>query len=112
MKKPGESTSQPKNLHEYAALRPLARFAGISPRDLVVSVGPIIVLTAIVIGGAFWIVRPAPPDTITIAGGPDRSSFRGTAEKYKKILARNGVKLRILQSGGSLDNLRMLSNPA
>ena len=81
MKWPGKSTSQPKNLREYAVLRPLARFTGISLRDLVVSVGPIILLTAIVIGAAFWIVRPAPPDTITIAGGPSGSTFRVTAAK-------------------------------
>jgi TRAP transporter TAXI family solute receptor len=112
MKWPGKSTSPTKKVREYASLRPLARLAGISLRDLVVSVGPIMLLTAIVIGTAFWIVRPAPPDTITIAGGPDGSTFRVTAEKYRKILARNGVKLRILQSEGSLDNLRMLSNPA
>ena len=112
MKWPGKSTSQPNNLRGYAVLRPLARFTGISPRDLVVSVGPIILLTAIVIGAAFWFVRPAPPDSITIAGGPSGSTFRVTAEKYRTILARNGVKLRILPSEGSLDNLRMLSNPA
>jgi len=111
MKWPGQSSSQSKNVREYAALRPLARIAGISMRDLVVSVGPVILITAIVISAAIWIVRPAPPDTITIAGGPDGSTFRVTAEKYGKILARKGVKLRILKSGGSLDNLRMLSNP-
>jgi TRAP transporter TAXI family solute receptor len=112
MKWPWKSTSQPSNVREYAALRPLARFAGVSLRDFAVSVGPIILLTAIVIGVAIWIVRPAPPDTIIIASGPIGSTFRVTAEKYGKILARNGVKLRILPSGGSLDNLRMLSNPA
>jgi TRAP transporter TAXI family solute receptor len=112
MKWPGKSTSQLKNIREYAALRPMARFTGISLRDLLVTVGPIILLTAIVIGAAFWIVRPAPPDTITIVSGPSGSSFRVTAEKYRKILARNGVKLRILPSEGSLDNLRMLSDPA
>jgi TRAP transporter TAXI family solute receptor len=112
MKWQGKSTSNPKNVREFASLRPLARFAGISVRDLLVSVGPIIIITAIVIGAAIWIVRPAPPDTISIAAGPNGSTFRVTAEKYRKILARNGVKLRIIQTGGSLDNLRMLSNPA
>jgi TRAP transporter TAXI family solute receptor len=112
MKWPGKSTTQTKNDHEYVSLRPLSRFAGVSLRDLLVSVGPIIILTAIVIGAAIWIIRPAPPDTITIAAGRSGSSFRVTAEKYRKILARNGVKLRILPSGGSLDNLRMLGNPA
>jgi TRAP transporter TAXI family solute receptor len=112
MEWPGKSTTQPKKLSKYATFRPLARFAGISLRDLVVSVGPIVLLTAVVIGAAFWFVRPAPPDTITIAGGPSGSTFRVTAEKYRTILARKGVKLRILNSEGSLDNLRMLSNPA
>jgi TRAP transporter TAXI family solute receptor len=90
----------------------MSRFAGVSLRDLLVSVGPIIILTAVVIGAAIWILRPAPPDTVIIAAGPGGSSFRVTAEKYRKILARNGVKVHILQSGGSLDNLRMLSNQA
>jgi hypothetical protein len=62
MKWPGKSSSHKKHVRDYAALRPMARFAGISPRDLLVSVGPIIVITALVIGAAFWIVRPAPPD--------------------------------------------------
>jgi TRAP transporter TAXI family solute receptor len=112
MKWPWKSTSQPISARDFASSRPLARFAGVSLRDLVVSAGPIVILTALVIGAAIWIIRPAPPDTITIAAGPIGSSFRFTAEKYRKILARNGVKLRILQSGGSLDNLRMLSNPS
>jgi len=112
MKWPGKSASQPKNLRDYAMLRPLARFSGISLRDLAVSIGPILLLTAIVIGAAFWFIRPAPPDTITIAGGPRGSTFRVTAEKYRTILARKGVKLQILPSEGSLDSLRMLSNPA
>jgi hypothetical protein len=55
-------------------------------------------------------VRPAPPDTITIASGPVGSTFRLTAEKYRKILARNGVKLEILPSEGSLDNLKKLDD--
>jgi TRAP-type uncharacterized transport system substrate-binding protein len=37
---------------------------------------------------------------------------RITAEKYAKILARNGVKLRILPSEGSLENLKRLNDPA
>jgi TRAP transporter TAXI family solute receptor len=111
MGKTNESASEPKKLFTNATLPKLARFTGVSFRDITVSVGPIILLTAIIIGLAFWIVRPAPPDTIIIAAGPSGSAFRVTAEKYQKILARNGIKLRILQSEGSLDNLRMLNNP-
>jgi hypothetical protein len=54
---------------------------------------------------------PAPPSTLTIAAGPEGSTFRRTAERYEKILAREGVKLVILPSEGSGDNLRQLLDP-
>jgi len=88
------------------------RLAGISPRDLAVTVGPLVVITVAVIAMAYHYVRPAPPGALTIAGGPAGSTFQSTAEKYRKILARNGVTLKILPSEGSLDNLRKLNDPA
>jgi TRAP transporter TAXI family solute receptor len=103
--------TQHNNVRKIASIRPLARFAAISLRDLAVTVGPLILLTLIVIGAAYWFVRPAPPDTITITSGPTGSTFRLNAEKYRKILARNGVKLQILPSEGSLENLKRLANP-
>ena len=92
--------------------RPLARISAISFRDLAVSVGPLFLITAIVIVAAYWYVRPAPPNTITMITGPPGSVFQRTAEKYRKILARNRVNLRILPSEGSLENLKKLNDPA
>ena len=100
------------NNRKISSPRTLARFAVISLRDLAVSFGPLILITLVAIGVAYWYVRPAPPDTLTIASGPIGSTFRLTAEKYRKILARNGVKLRILPSDGSLDNLKKRNDPA
>jgi hypothetical protein len=65
-------------------------------RDLAVTVGPLFLITVAAIGAAYWFVRPAPPDTIMITSGPIGSTFRLTAEKYRKILARNRVKREIL----------------
>jgi hypothetical protein len=95
-----------------ASFRPLARFSDVSFRDLAISAGPLVLVTAVVILAAYLYVRPAPPDTITIISGPPDSVFQRTAEKYRKILARNGVKLRILPSEGSLENLKKLNDPA
>jgi TRAP-type uncharacterized transport system substrate-binding protein len=53
----------------------------------------------------------AAPNTITITSGPAGSTFQNDAEKYKKILAREGVTLKIIASEGSVDNLQKLSNP-
>lgn len=99
-------------VHKIASLRPISRLAGLSLRDLLVTVVPLIMVTAVAIIAALWFVRPSPPDTITITSGPDNSTFQTTAEKYRKILARNGVKLKVLKSEGSLDNLKKLANPA
>ena len=103
---------QNHSVRKIASIRPLARFARISVRDLLVTVAPLILITVIVIGVAYWFVRPAPPNTITITSGPNGSIFQLNAEKYRKILARNGVKLQILPSEGSLDNIKRLANPA
>ena len=88
------------------------RFAVISWRDLAFSLGPILLLSVAAIWAAFWFVRPAPPDTIIITAGPDGSVFRTHAERYQKILARNGIKLKILPSQGSLENLKRLNDPS
>jgi len=83
----------------------------ISWRDLAPTLGPFVVLLVL----AFWIasrfVHPAPPDTITITSGPEGSTFASTAERYRKILARQGVKLKVLPSQGSLENLKRLADP-
>ncbi|MBL6749540.1 MAG: ABC transporter substrate-binding protein [Nevskia sp.] len=89
----------------------LQRISRISWRDLAGSLGLVLLLSAAAIAVAFHFVRPAPPDTLTIASGPEGSTFHSAAERYQKILARSGVKLMILPSHGSLDNLNRLTDP-
>ena len=100
-----------KKKNNIASIRSLARFSEISFRDLAVTAGPLVLITAVVIVAAYWYVRPAPPNTITIISGPTGSVFQRTAEKYRKILARSDVKLQILPSEGSLENLKKLNDP-
>ena len=80
--------------------------------------GPAVTLSAIVLIGVvtifavFWFFRSAPPGTIIITSGAAGSRFQRNAEAYAKILARSGVKLKILPSEGSLENLERLQNPS
>jgi TRAP transporter TAXI family solute receptor len=99
-----------ENIKRLASIRPFARFTRISMRDLVVTVLPVLLLTAVGIGVAYWLMRPAPPNSLTITTGPAGSIFQLNAQKYKKVLAQKGVKLNILPSNGSLDNLNRLLN--
>src|SRR5688572_31108646 len=87
-----------------------SRFATVSWRDLAVTFLPILLIVALAVWATFQFVRPAPPDTIVITAGPEGSIFWNHAEKYRSILARNGVQLTILASQGSLENLKRLSD--
>ena len=90
---------------------PRVHIPRINWRDLAVTFAPVVVVVLV----AFWIalhyVRPAPPRTIVMTGGAEGSSFQVSAERYKAILARQGVTLNVLPSQGSLENLKRLSDP-
>jgi len=92
-------------------LRIPTRIPRISWRDLVASLGPVLLVSVVAIWIAVHFVRPAPPGTIIITSGPEGSVGRTNAEKYRKILARNSVKLEIVPSEGSLENLKRLADP-
>ncbi len=102
----------PDNKRKFPRIRLPARFTAVSWRDLAVTLGPILLVSLLAIWIAFKFVRPAPPDTIILTSGPEGSTFTTAAEKYRTILARNGVKVQILPSQGSLENLKRLSDPA
>jgi TRAP-type uncharacterized transport system substrate-binding protein len=89
----------------------MARFVAISWHDLAVSFGPILLISAVAIYLAVRLIQPAPPNTLTLSAGPKGSSFYDNAEKYKDILARNGVTVKVLETQGSLDNLQKLEDP-
>jgi TRAP-type uncharacterized transport system substrate-binding protein len=86
--------------------------AAIFELDPLTALSSIIFTSVVIIVGLFWFFHSAPPSTIIITSGDDGTAFRKNAEKYAKILARNGVKLKILPSEGSLENLGRLGNPA
>jgi len=89
----------------------VARVIAVSWRDLAVSMGPILAISAAAIWLAIRLIQPAPPSTLTISAGPPGSSFWNAAQRYRAILARNGVTLKVLSSAGSLENLQRLSDP-
>jgi TRAP-type uncharacterized transport system substrate-binding protein len=88
------------------------RIASASWRDIVVVGLPTVLVALAAIAVAVKAARFAPPKTIHFAGGPEGSGYRNQAEKYQKILARDGVKLEIVSTRGALDNLEKLANPA
>src|SRR5204863_6393996 len=79
--------------------------------DLVVTVGPLLALLIATAWITLHFVHPAPPSTIVMTSGAEGSVFEVYAGRYAKILAQQGVTLKILPSQGSLENLKRLSDP-
>ena len=88
------------------------RITRISWRDLFVVVLPALALVALVFAISIRYIRPAPPSRITMASGPDGSSFRNNAEKYRKALAKSGITVDIRPTQGSVENLQLLADPS
>lgn len=50
----------------------------------------------------------APPHAIVMATGSEGSAYAEFGEKYREVLARYGVKVDLMQTGGAVDNVRLL----
>ncbi|MGD2055723.1 MAG: TAXI family TRAP transporter solute-binding subunit [Gammaproteobacteria bacterium] len=70
--------------------------------------GPAIAITLVGFLVAWQFVNPAPPRSITIASGQTDGAYFLFAERYREILAEDGVTLEIRTTEGSLENLRLL----
>lgn len=83
----------------------------VSLKDLLLALGPALVLIALAFWVAFKFVQPAPPRQLAIVTGAEGGAYYAFAQRYRDILARHGVTLDIRTSAGSLENLALLMNP-
>jgi TRAP-type uncharacterized transport system substrate-binding protein len=59
----------------------------------------------------FAVLKPLPGRDLAIATGPAGSVYAQVAERYREILARDGVRLRLVPTNGAVENLRRLNDP-
>ena len=89
-----------------------SKFALFQTRELLLVVLPVLA----VVFGAVWLalrfVDPAPPRTFVVSAATAGSPYYRYAERYKATFKRNGVELEVRESGGSLANLKALSDAA
>jgi TRAP transporter TAXI family solute receptor len=81
-------------------------------RELVLLVG---VPLALVVAG-FWYaaqhVAPAPPKTLAVATATKGSPYYEVAQRYRSALAAHGVALEVRETQGSMENMRLIADPA
>ena len=82
----------------------------VSLRELIIAIAPLALITI----AAFWIayqfVKPAPPKRLAMTTGAEGGAYRAFAERYREILARDGIDLEVRPSSGSIENLRRLED--
>jgi TRAP transporter TAXI family solute receptor len=57
---------------------------------------------------AFQFIKPAPPRSVTIASGAKGGAYHQYAEFYARRLAKEGIRLKVLETAGSVENIRLL----
>jgi len=71
-------------------------------------------LLAGLVGAVVWVIvdtlQLLPPRTVTMATGPAGGAYQGFGERYREILARDGVELRLMPTAGAVENLRLLND--
>ncbi len=63
---------------------------------------------AILIGAGVFVFESLPPRTIVMATGAEGGANYQLGVRYREILAKEGVEVRLLPTTGSLENLRQL----
>jgi TRAP transporter TAXI family solute receptor len=81
-------------------------------REQLAVVGPAVVLAAVAFVVALQWVEPAPPSRAVIATGRSDGAYYRFAQRYAERLSREGITLEIRQTSGSVENIRLLEDPA
>lgn len=73
-------------------------------------------VTLLLTAGAVWLAfrwfNPTPPRTIVMTTGPEGGAYFEFGNRYKAILAREGIEVRLVPSAGAVENLTRLADPA
>ena len=80
-------------------------------RELLLTLGPALVLVIAAFLLAMRFMPPPPPKEVTIATGGETGGYYAFGKRYAEILARSGVKLNVATSAGSPDNVKRLDTP-
>jgi len=84
--------------------------SGMSNRGLLAIVASVLLIALIYIALAYRFLLPTPPDTFVMSTGTERGAYAIFGERYRQILARDKIRLSVLTSSGSVENLRRLND--
>jgi len=93
-----------------------SRFGFVIDTTALKDAAAVLIPIVILVIAAFWVasrfVRPAPPDSFVMSTGAEGGAYDQFAQRYRDILARDGVTVELRRSAGSMENLKRLADPA
>jgi len=57
---------------------------------------------------SYRFLQPFPPKTLTIATETEGGSYAAFGELYRRVLARDGIRVVLRPTSGAVDNLKLL----
>ncbi|MGH8764417.1 MAG: TAXI family TRAP transporter solute-binding subunit, partial [Burkholderiales bacterium] len=92
-------------------MRRTIRETFVAARVLLATALPFILLAAILLWGAYVLLKPAPPRRVVLATGSDQGAYAAFGKRYAEELKRYGVEVVLRPTNGSRENLRLLRDP-
>ena len=80
----------------------------LSFRDILVTAGPFILLTALLLAGAYFLLKPTPPRKVVMATGSAQGAYAAFGKRYADELKRHGIDVELRGTAGSRENQRLL----
>ncbi len=77
-------------------------------RDMLLSMGPLLLLGGGLLVAAYWWLDPQPPRQVRLATGPAGSAYANFGERYAKALARERITVQQIATQGAQDDLALL----
>jgi TRAP transporter TAXI family solute receptor len=86
-------------------------FLLLTRREMNVVLGILLALAALLLWFLFAYFQPPPPKVVRIATGLPSGAYYRFAKAYEAHFAKQGVKLEVIETAGSVDNLQRLNDP-
>ena len=86
--------------------------AGRTWREGIRLFGPAVMVSVLALIITYWFVEPAPPSHLELATGPEDGAYFYFGQRYRELLAREGISVNVRATFGSIENLHLLSERA
>jgi TRAP-type uncharacterized transport system substrate-binding protein len=80
----------------------------LSARDLLITLGPFLLIAAALLAGTYYALDPTPPKRVVLATGPAQSDDAVFGALYAEELKPFGIEVVLRETDGSSENRRLL----